>query len=149
MSRIQKRLWTCAITAAAMAGVLAARAGAQNGADPFIDHGDRGEVIHVLPGPAAVHNPRDNQPIDAPVVPGTSVYAPSYGSGNLTDHRGPEIAGAQFKAIYWNNSVASSTATSMGYQNISAQIDGFISAFSDHNNWDNSPTDDFTIVQQY
>lgn len=149
MSRTSKRLWTCAIAAAAIAGVLGVRAGAQNGADPFVDHGDRGEVIHVLPGPAAVHSPNDNQPIDAPVVPGTSVYPASAGSGNLIDHGGPEIAGAQFRAIYWNSSVASSAATSLGYQNVSAQIDGFISAYSDGQNWDNSTTDDYTIVQQY
>jgi hypothetical protein len=125
------------------------RAGAQNPHDPFFDHGDRGETIHVLPAPAAIHNPRDTQPTDAPLVSGLQVYPGSYGSGNLTDHGGPEIANAQFRAIYWNADVASSTATSLGYATISAQIDGFINAFADNTNYNGSNTSDYTIIQQY
>ena len=28
-----------------------------SGGNPFVDHSDTGETIHVLPGPAALHNP--------------------------------------------------------------------------------------------
>ena len=143
-----KNLFSCFGVAAFLACVWVVRAGAQNPRDPFIDHNDNGETIHVLPPPAAVHSPRDTQPTDAPVVNGTAVFPPSYGSGNLNDHGGPEIPDAQFRAIYWNSSVANSTATSLGYATIKDQINGFANVFSDGGNWDNSPTDDYTIVQQ-
>ena len=127
------------------------RARAQNRHDPFFDFGDRGEIIHVLPTPAAIHNPRDMQPTDAPVVNGTAVYPSSYGSGSLNDHGGPEISSASFRAIYWNGNVADSGATSLGYSSISSQIDNFISRFSGTatQNWSDSATDDYTIIQQY
>jgi len=144
-----KKLFSCFGVAAFLACVWVVRAGAQHPRDPFIDHNDNGETIHVLPPPAAVHSPRDTQPTDAPVVNGTAVFPPSYGSGNLNDHGGPEIPDAQFRAIYWNSSVANSTATSLGYATIKDQINGFANVFSDGGNWDNSPTDDYTIVQQY
>ena len=135
--------------AALVACVAVARTGAQPGQDPFIDHSDNGETIHVLPAQAAIHNPHDTQPTDAPVVNGTAVYPASFGSGTLTDHGGPEISNAQFRAIYWNASVANATATSLGYATVSAQIDGFINVFSDNANWNNAATADYTIVQQY
>jgi hypothetical protein len=135
--------------AALMGCVFIARAGAENPHDPFVDHDEEGRIVHVLPTPAAVHNDHFSQPTDAPVVNGTAVYPPSYGSGTLTDHGGPEISNAQFRAIYWNSSVADSTATSLGYGTIKDQINGFINVFSDGANWDNSATDDYTIVQQY
>src|SRR5207248_6937765 len=109
--------------------------------------GDRGEIIHVLPTPAAIHNPRDMQPTDAPVVNGTKVYPSSYGSGNLTDHTGPEISNASFRAIYWNESVANSTATSSG-ATIWSHIDSFISAFPNNANYGTATTAttaDYTI----
>jgi hypothetical protein len=132
-----------------VACVAVARTGAQPGQNPFIDHSDNGDTIHVLPPQAAIHSPHDTQPTEAPVVNGTAVYPASYGSGTLTDHGGPEISNAQFRAIYWNASVANSTATSLGYPTISAQINGFINVFSDNANWNNSATADYTIVQQY
>ena len=136
--------------AAVLVGCVAiARIGAQDPDDPFHDHGDKGETIHVLPTPAAAHNPHDSGATFAPVDSGTSVFPPSYGSGNLTDHQGPEISNASFRAIYWNSLVANSTATSQGYPTISAQMNAFIGAFASGSNWSNSPTDDFTIVQQY
>jgi hypothetical protein len=128
--------------------VAIARIGAQD-SDPFHDHGDRGETIHVLPTPAALHNPQFSQPTDAPVQSGTAVYPPSFGSGDVLDHGGPEMSNAQFRAIYWNASVANSTATSLGYSTISSQINGFVSSFPAGSNWSNSPTDDYTIIQQY
>src|SRR5205085_2117859 len=128
------------------------RARAQNRHDPFFDYGDRGETIHVLPTPAAIHNPRDMQPTDAPVVNGTAVFPASYGSGNLTDHGGPEISSASFRAIYWSPSVANSTATSLSYPNIQSQIDGFVNAFGNSPNYgtaNTASTSDYTIIQQY
>src|SRR5689334_18130075 len=101
----------------------------QGGGNPFIDHSDTGETIHVLPAPAAVHNPHDRQPTIAPPQQGTAVFAPSYGSGDLIDHGGLEIANAGFWAIYWNSSVANSTATSTTtatqYQYIKDEINAF------------------------
>ncbi len=136
--------------AAVLVGSVAiVRVRAQNPHDPFFDYGDNGETIHVLPTPAAAHNPRDTPPTDAPVVNGTAVFPASYGSGNLTDHGGPEIANAQFRAVYWNSTVANATATSLGYSTISSQINAFISNFPAGSNWSNSATDDYTIIQQY
>jgi len=108
--------------------------------NPFIDHSDNGETIHVLPTPASIRSPRDTQPTTAPPQKGTAVYPASYGSGNLIDHGGMEIPNAGFQAIYWNKSAANSTST---------KIDAFVSAFADNDIWDNDATDDYTIVQQY
>jgi len=129
--------------------VAIARIGAQDPSDPFHDHGDNGETIHVLPTPAAAHNPHHSQPTDAPPQNGTAVYPASYGSGSLTDHGGPEISNAEFRAIYWNGSVANSTATSLNYATVSSQLNAFISSFASGSDWSNSPNDDYTIVQQY
>ncbi len=119
--------------------------------DPFIDHADNGETIHVLPTPAAVHSPRDTAPTFAPPVNETSVYPASYGSGNLIDHGGLEIGGqngATFQAIYWNSSVATSNQTP-GSVALSQYITDFIAAFPDGANWDNSTSDDYEVIQQY
>src|SRR5512140_1003543 len=83
----------------------------QGNGNPFVDHSDTGETVHVLPGPASLRSPRDTQPTVAPPQQGTAVYPPSYGSSNLIDHGGLEIANAGFWAIYWNGNVANSTAT--------------------------------------
>src|ERR1700760_928267 len=94
-----------------VAGIAVARTGAQNG-NPFQDKNESGEIVHVLPAPALGHNPHaSNQPTDAPRSNETAVYPASYGSGNLTDHGGPEIPLAEFRAIYWNGGAANSTAT--------------------------------------
>jgi hypothetical protein len=136
--------------AALVACVSIARIGAQDPGDPFHDHGDKGELIHVLPTPALAHGAHsDDQAIVAPVHVGTAVYPASYGAGNLTDHSGPEIAGASFRAIYWNASVASSNATSQGYGAISTQIDQFINSYGSDSAWSGSLTDDYSIIQQY
>ena len=107
--------------------------------NPFIDHSDNGETVHILPTPASIRSPRDTQPTTAPPQKGTAVYPASYGSGNLIDHGGMEIGSAGFQAIYWNKSAAS----------VQPQITAFVSAFADSANWDNDATDDYTIVQQY
>ena len=117
--------------------------------NPFLDRADTGETVHVLPAPASIRSPRDTQPTDAPVMHGTAVFPASFGSGNLVYHGGPIINGAGFYAIYWNSSVALSTATSLGYNAIRDQIQAFVTAFPDNANWNNSATDDYEVIQQY
>ncbi len=119
------------------------------GQDPFFDTSDTGQRVHVLPTPAAVHRANDPVPVFAPVTGKTAVYPPSYGSGNLINHGGNEIGSAAFQAIYWNKYVSDSTATSLNYATIKAEIDAFIASFPDGTNWDNSATDDYTVIQQY
>jgi hypothetical protein len=147
MTNTLKRLgWGGAI--ALIACVATARGLAQRPDDPFHDRSDTGEIVHVLPTPASIHSPHDTQPTDAPVASGTAVYGASYGSGSLTDHGGPEISNAAFKAIYWNGSVANAPG-SLGYSSIQSQISAFISYFGTDGNYSGSPTDDYSIVQQY
>jgi len=117
--------------------------------NPFWDLSDTGETVHVLPTPESIRSPWGTYVTFASPQNETAVYPPSYGSGNLIDHGGPEIAAAGFWAVYWNSAVAKSTATSLGYATIQAQINAFIGAFPDNQNWDNSNTDDYTIIQQY
>jgi hypothetical protein len=147
MSKLSKSL---ALTTMLAAGLIAL-GNAQGRHDPFFDHADNGEIIHVLPTPASIHSPRDTQPTDAAPSSETAVYPASYGSGVLIDHGGAEISGARFMAIYWNTAVSNSTQTS-GYGTIEQQIDAFITAFSNasaSDNWSNNATDDYAIVQQY
>jgi hypothetical protein len=122
-------------------GLFSMRVFSQPNTNPFRDHSDTGETVHVLPAPASVRSPRDTNPTDAPVTNRLSVYPASYGSGNLINHGGKIISSAQFYAVYWNPSVANSTATSLGYSSIRAQITNFVSSFS------GSP--DYRIIQQY
>jgi hypothetical protein len=112
----------------------------QGGGNPFIDHSDTGDTIHVLPAPASIRSPRDTQPTDAPPRSGVSVFPASYGSGNLINHGGREIPFAGFYAIYWNSTVAASTG-SQGQQNLQTQVQNFVKGFSNSN--------DYTIITQY
>ena len=113
----------------------------QDRGNPFIDHSDNGETIHVLPPQAAIHNPHDNGPTDASPHSGYAVYGASYGSGNLSYHGGPVMGDANFQAVYWNSSLASQ---------IQSGIDGFVGSYSDGLAYSNSdPSADYTIVQQY
>jgi hypothetical protein len=119
---------------------------------PFWDRSDDGRLLHVLPPPDAVLT--HLKPTFAnPIVDKTSVFPPSYGSGNLVNHGGPQIATAGFWAIYWNSSVANSNATSTStailYTTLKSEINAFISSYPDGMNWDNSATDDYEIIQQY
>lgn len=150
-----KRLARVHVTFTAVTAALAIVVGsavytaAKEGGNPFIDHADTGELIHVLPTPASIRSPRDTQPTEAPPANGTAVYAASYGSGKLVDHGGHEIANAGFTGIYWNTKVSDSQQTSLGYGTIKDQIQAFVSDFPDNNNWSNSTLDDYTLVQQY
>ena len=149
MTRSWKRMLAWVGVASFVACVAVARTGAQNYHDPFIDHGENGETIHVLPTPASVRSPRDTQPTDLDPSSAYSVFPASYGSGTLTNHGGPEIPNAEFRAIYWNSSVANSTATPNG-SSIQSFIGGFASVFSDGQPYaSTSTTADYTIVTQY
>src|SRR5207247_787510 len=99
--------------------------------NPFEDRSDTGEKIKVLPTPASIHSPADTQPTEAPAHKGTAVYPASYGSGNLIDHGGLEIPNASYLPVYYNASVANSTATSLGYSRVQDQIGAFVDAFAD------------------
>ena len=112
----------------------------QGRGNPFIDHSDTGETIHVLPAPAAIHSPHDTQPTDAPAHRGASVFPASYGSGILVNHGGHQIPFAVFYPIYWNNTVAIS-AGSQGQPNLRTQVQNFVSAFSN--------SQDYSIITQY
>jgi hypothetical protein len=125
---------------------------------PFQAHGDRGETVHVLPTPAgAAHSAARGgpQPLFSTTTTTPKVYPASYGSGNLVNHGGLEIAGAGYFAVYWNDSVASSTQTSVNqttkvnYASISDQIADFVNHFGSSSNYTQNNTSDYTIVQQY
>jgi hypothetical protein len=116
--------------------------------DPFIDHGDRGEIIRVLPPHANIRAQHDTQPVYAPPSAQAQVYPASYGSGNLSNHGGPQISSASFVAIYWNGQVANSRQTSLGYGTVAGQIAAFLTNFSGAN-YSDSPYDDYTVIQQY
>ena len=122
---------------------------AQAQGNPFIDHSDNGETVHVLPPEASIHSPRDSQPTFAPVSDRTAVFSPSYGSGTLIDHGGLEIPDAAFYAIYWNSTVANSNSTSLGYATLQAQLTAFITSFPKNADYSGSSTDDYEVIQQY
>src|SRR2546430_15235063 len=69
-------------------------------ANPFIDHSDTGETIHVLPAPAAIHSHHDTQRTDAPPRNALHVYPASYFFFNLIDHRGHLLPFPGFFSIY-------------------------------------------------
>ena len=117
--------------------------------NPFIDHSDTGETIHVLPAPAAIHSHHDTQPTDAPPRNALHVYPASYGSGNLIDHGGHQIPFAGFFAIYWNSTVANS-AGSQGQTSLRSQVADFATHFSDSLPYSQGDTAaDYTIITQY
>ena len=94
--------------------------------------------MHVLPPATSIRSPRDTQPTDAPRR-GTT-YAPSYGSGDLSDHGGPEISSAGFLAIYWNSSVADSPGP-LGVGTLRTGGQNFVSAFNG--------SADYSVITQY
>jgi len=121
----------------------------QPGGNPFIDHSDTGETVHVLPTPASIHSPRDTQPTIAP--PDLHVFAASYGSGNLVNHGGHQISNAGFVAIYWNSSVSGSTATSSSaYTTLKDELTAFLYNYSDGSNYaEDDLGADYSVIQQY
>src|SRR5215468_6720156 len=125
------------------------------GRNPFVDRADTGEIVHVLPSPAAVHSPRDTGPTMAPPGNEAAVYPASYGSGLLVNHGGAVVNNAGFWALYWNSSVANTTQTSINqttgtpYASLRAQMDAFVTSFGSGAAYSQAPKDDFSIVQQY
>jgi hypothetical protein len=122
------------------------------GRNPFVDHSDTGETVHVLPTPASIHSPRDTGATVAPPANEVRVYPASYGSGDLRYHSGPVMSGDEvgFWALYWNSSVADATQTSLGYTKLSDQMDAFITSFGNDPPYSSqAANDDFSIVQQY
>jgi len=120
----------------------------QEHGNPFIDHSDTGEVVHVLPGKASLHSPHDTQPTDAPRG-ALQVFPPSYGSGTLLNHGGHQIPFAGFFAIYWNGTVANSPG-SQGYATLRSEVTAFVTNYSDGQAYSPSnPSADYSIVQQY
>lgn len=101
----------------------------QDQQNPFVGRSDNGEIVHVLPPPAAIHSLHATQPTDALAHRGVTVYPASYGSGNLIDHGGHEIALVGYFPIYWNQTVAGSPG-SQGYSSLRAQISAFVTSFS-------------------
>ncbi len=112
----------------------------QDQQNPFVGRSDNGEIVHVLPPPAAIHSLHATQPTDALAHRGVTVYPASYGSGNLIDHGGHEIALVGYFPIYWNQTVAGSPG-SQGYSSLRAQISAFVTSFSQ------SP--DYSVITQY
>jgi hypothetical protein len=133
--------------------VASTRTAGQGGGHPFIDHSDNGETVHVLPPAASIRSPHDTAPTLAPRVPGLSVYAASYGSGQLVNHGGRQIANAGFFAVYWNGSVANAGGagiTSLGYATLQSQMSDFTRLFADSIDYTQSdPGADYTVTQQY
>lgn len=126
-----------------------AKAQTTDTADPFFGQDDNGKTCHVIPTTDALERHFGKKPSLAKESKTAAVYPPSYGTGLLISHGGPEISNAAFQAIYWNSSVATSTSTSNSFATIQNELDAFVGAFADNHNWDNSNTDDYTIVQQY
>jgi hypothetical protein len=127
----------------AIASLLAAGTSiqGQHGGNPFVDHSDNGETVHVLPAPASIRSPHDTQPTTAPAHQGVQVYSASYGSGNLNYHLGGrEIPMAGYHPIYWNSSVANSPGAKAG-ETLRTTIQNFVADFS------NSPH--YSILTQY
>ena len=85
---MRRAVWATAVVLVAAATV--ARAEDEATANGWRLTGDRGETVKVLPSPHRVPSAAGH-PVEAPVT-GMTVYPASYGSGNLIDHRGLEIA---------------------------------------------------------
>ncbi len=145
-------------TVASLTGLVllgSPRQAASQGRNPFVDHSDTGEIVHVLPTPASIHSPRDTGPTMAPPANEAAVYPASYGSGSLVYHGGPMMTNAGFWAFYWNSSVANATQTSINqstgtkYASLREQMDAFLISFGNDAPYSKVPTDDFSIVQQY
>jgi hypothetical protein len=121
----------------------------QKGGNPFIDHSDTGETVHILPAPAAIHSAHDTQPTDAPPRQGVYVAGASYGSGNLSDHGGRQIPLAGFYAIYWNLAVANSPGT-QNNATLRSTVQNFVLNFSDGASYSQADQSaDYSIIQQY
>jgi hypothetical protein len=87
--------------------------------------GDNGEIVKVLPPPAAVQA-QENHGFGTQVPTaqnGYSVFSPSYGSnpGLLSDHGGAVVSSAAFLPIFYNGATAAS---------LQSGIDSFVNNYS-------------------
>src|SRR5689334_14810875 len=99
MKRVSIAVALAAFTAVCWIAIGRAQGNSDN---PFWKHNTRGELVHVLPAPALIHQASDKQEMFAPPSAATAVYPASYGSGNLINHGGPQIPSAGFEAVNWN-----------------------------------------------
>jgi hypothetical protein len=84
--------------------------GQQPEENPFQAAGDRGELVKILPPPAAVQAQRDISSAAAPPHSGATVFKASYGVGNLIYHSGGKVmVTPAFYPIFWNLDVAGAT----------------------------------------
>jgi len=87
--------------------------------------GDNGEIVHVLPTPAAVAAQENHQlGTQIPTAQnGYSVYNASYGAvpGQLDDHGGTVVSNAAFQPIFYNGATAAA---------LQSGIDSFLTNFS-------------------
>ena len=79
---------------------LAAGAWAQTTDGVFQGTCENGKSVRVVPTTDALERHFGGKPSLAAPSNTASVYPPSYGSGNLIAHGGPEISNAGFQAIY-------------------------------------------------
>jgi hypothetical protein len=144
MRRIAFACSIASIVAFAAASVMSG----QGRGNPFHDHSDTGRLVHVLPSPDVIRNPREAS--DARRGSKLQVFPASFGSGNLIDHGGHEISLAGFFAIYWNGSVANSAGT-QGNSTLRSTIQNFVTDFSGAGvpYSQSNPSADYTIIQQY
>ena len=107
--------------------LIAAPSFAQQPMDDGVWHvrGDNGEIVHVLPGPAAAEAAEHRFGYAPPPVRSGSysVFSASYGTipGQLNDHGSPVVSNAAFLPIFYN--AATATALQSG-------IDNMLTAFS-------------------
>lgn len=100
---------------------------------PFEDgvwhvRGDDGQIVHVLPGPAAAEAfaNRFGNPSPPEQMNGYTVFSASYGTipGNLSDHGSPVVSNAGYMPIFYNAATASA---------LQAGVDNFLNNFSGSN----------------
>jgi hypothetical protein len=126
-------------TAAFVAGALLISGfAAQAQENPFHIKNDLGETVHVLPPPAALHNPHE-QPSDSHTTDLKITFTPTNHAA-LTDHGGSVISNVGVKNIFWNSTVANAAGT-QGYAHVSDQMNAFVNSFSG--------SQDYGVITQY
>jgi len=113
------------LAATTLLGTTAALAQQQQEDGTWRVRGDNGEIVHVLPGPAAAEAFEHRFGIAQPPtrMNGYSVFSASYGAvpGQLDDHGSAVVSNAAFLPIFYN------TATAAALQ---GGIDAMVNAFS-------------------
>jgi hypothetical protein len=104
--------------------IVTGSAFAQNG-NSWRVQGDNGEIVKVLPTPAAVAA-QENHGIETQIptaINGYSVFGSSYGAnpGSLQDHGGAVVSNAGYQPIFYNSATAAA---------LQSGIDSFVNNFS-------------------